>query len=401
MKKIRVVIGANFGDEGKGLMTDYFCEALGEKVLNVRFNATSQAGHTVERDGKRHVFAHFGAGSLYPGVATYLSSFFWFNPVKFYEEFEELNNLGVHPEVYLSNMSEAITIYDIFFNCIIEEARGSERHGSCGAGLWEAVNRVNAGYNMPANYMAMDEEDILKMLLIIRDEYYPKRFADMGVTFDGRSEWYDIWYSDIALDNYIDLLKRMQEDVVITDESRILNEWDYQVYEGAQGLLLDYNNREYMPNLTASYTGSKNVVSLLNKIEDESDVEICYVTRTYFTRHGAGRFETETAKKNLRYELFEQTNVTNRWQGGFRWGYFDEPLFIKTIKKDEAWLENCKCGNIKKSIAFTHANCTDERLILKDRDLEIQEFVKKLPVTYEKYYCVMGKAAKDVVERVS
>lgn len=396
MKDIKVVIGANFGDEGKGLMTDYFCENIGKKVLNVRFNATSQAGHTVNRDGKRHVFSHFGAGSFLPGVATYLSSFFCFNPIKFYEELEVLNGLNVIPQVYLSNESEAITIYDIFFNCIIEEARGNDRHGSCGAGLWEAVNRIKAGYNLPADYMAMDEEDLLKALLIIRDEYYTKRFTDMGVIFDNTSEWYDIWYSDIALDNYIDLLKKMQDDVTIVDEKKILNEWDRQVYEGAQGLLLDYDNREYMPNLTASYTGSRNVVELLNKIDDEANVEVCYITRTYFTRHGAGRFVTETDKTNLRYELFEETNVTNRWQGNFRWGFFDKELFLKSVKKDSALLEGCKFEKIKRKVAFTHANCTDKKLILPDYDMAIEEFVKELPAEFTGYYCAMGKTAADV-----
>ena len=60
--KIDIVIGANFGDEGKGLMTDYFCSNFdkSEKVLNIRFNGTCQAGHTVVKRDKRHIFSHFG-----------------------------------------------------------------------------------------------------------------------------------------------------------------------------------------------------------------------------------------------------------------------------------------------------------------------------------------------------
>ena len=54
-KQIKVVIGANFGDEGKGLMTDYFCNELSANgsVLNIRHNGGAQAGHTVVTpDGK-------------------------------------------------------------------------------------------------------------------------------------------------------------------------------------------------------------------------------------------------------------------------------------------------------------------------------------------------------------
>ena len=60
-KQIKVVIGANFGDEGKGLITDYFCKRLSENgsVLNIRFNGGAQAGHTVVvptlGQQKRHV----------------------------------------------------------------------------------------------------------------------------------------------------------------------------------------------------------------------------------------------------------------------------------------------------------------------------------------------------------
>lgn len=394
MKDIKVVIGANFGDEGKGLMTDYFCEKLGGRVLNVRFNATSQAGHTVCRDGRRHVFSHFGAGSFLSGVATYLSSEFFFNPVKFFEE------LGVDPEVYLCAESEAVTIYDIFFNCVIEEARGDERHGSCGAGLWEALNRQRAGYSLRADELEENEEYIKSKLIRIRDEYYCQRFKDMNVDFEADNEWYDVWFSDNVIDNYIDLLFKMKNLVTIIDEKEILNSWERQVYEGAQGLLLDYGNRAYMPNLTASYTGSKNVVKLLNQIDGEANVEICYVTRTYFTRHGAGRFETETAKANLDNAiediLEEETNVTNRWQGDFRWGYFDAPLFIETIENDRKWEQNCKIKDIRRTVAFTHVNKTEGQLLLPGKKQSIEDFVARLPVCYGDYYRSEGKTAKEV-----
>lgn len=91
--KIKVVIGSGFGDEGKGLMTDYFCSSFprDESVLNVRFNGGAQAGHTVVTPyGLRHVFGHFGAGSFLPNVVTYLSSEFLVNPILFRKEYGKL-----------------------------------------------------------------------------------------------------------------------------------------------------------------------------------------------------------------------------------------------------------------------------------------------------------------------
>lgn len=74
------VIGAGFGDEGKGLMTDYCCQRPKYTTV-VRFNGGAQAGHTVVTpDGRRHVFSHFGSGTL-RGAATFLSRFFICNPI--------------------------------------------------------------------------------------------------------------------------------------------------------------------------------------------------------------------------------------------------------------------------------------------------------------------------------
>ena len=88
----RIVIGANFGDEGKGLVTDYLC-SQGAGVV-VRFNGGAQAGHTVVTpEGERHVFRHFGSGTFL-GVPTFLSQFFVCNPILFFEERKQLIDLG-------------------------------------------------------------------------------------------------------------------------------------------------------------------------------------------------------------------------------------------------------------------------------------------------------------------
>ena len=66
MKNVKIVIGASFGDEGKGLMTDYFASEAAkrrENCLVICSNGGAQRGHTVTTpDGRRHVFHHFGSG---------------------------------------------------------------------------------------------------------------------------------------------------------------------------------------------------------------------------------------------------------------------------------------------------------------------------------------------------
>nr|WP_279048354.1 adenylosuccinate synthetase [Bifidobacterium catenulatum] len=74
MTDVKIVVGANFGDEGKGLMADYFCHqavSQGKKCLNVLTNGGAQRGHTVVyTDRKRHVFKHFSSGICQRGYVT-------------------------------------------------------------------------------------------------------------------------------------------------------------------------------------------------------------------------------------------------------------------------------------------------------------------------------------------
>ena len=145
MTDIKVVVGANFGDEGKGLMTDYFCHNATSKnktCIVVMSNGGAQRGHTVNLlDGKKHVFNHFGSGT-FVGADTYCPSEFILNPMQFVKELEDLQQLLVRmPIVYVETLCRWSTPYDMIINQIVEAARGDKKHGSCGMGIWETVYR--------------------------------------------------------------------------------------------------------------------------------------------------------------------------------------------------------------------------------------------------------------------
>jgi adenylosuccinate synthase len=142
MKKIDVVIGAGYGDEGKGLMTDYLTgqqEKPSDTVV-VRFNGGAQAGHTVQNDKCRHVFKHYSSGTLH-GATTCLSRFFVVNPLLWAEEYEALYRKSVWQRslkgqrLLIDARAHVSTPYDMLYNQIIELSRGAARHGSCGVGF--------------------------------------------------------------------------------------------------------------------------------------------------------------------------------------------------------------------------------------------------------------------------
>ena len=119
MKNVKIVVGANFGDEGKGLMTDYFSSISSNSIV-VRFNGGAQAGHTVVTpDDKRHVFSHFGSGT-FNKVPTYLSEYFICNPTLYKKEFLELKECGIKPMVHFAHDCMFSNPFDMLINQIVE-----------------------------------------------------------------------------------------------------------------------------------------------------------------------------------------------------------------------------------------------------------------------------------------
>jgi adenylosuccinate synthase len=334
MKQVKVVIGANFGDEGKGLMTDYFAAQANDSIV-VRFNGGAQAGHTVvTTDNREHVFSHFGSGTL-NFIPTYLSEFFIVNPLLFRSEYEKLSALstgGVLPHVFVDGDCLVTTPYDMIINQIIETLRGNSRHGSCGLGINETIRRTEDFDGRYKLYIHdIYDESLLRIKLeAIKSEYVPQRLADLGVTdipdiFGTVLEDYGI------IESFIIDCGEFLSTITVTDLN-VLNLYGTIVFEGAQGLLLDQNS-EYFPYVTHSNTGMVNVAKILEKVQFQYDIEITYVTRCYTTRHGAGAFPTETA--TLPYsKIVDTTNIPNTWQGSLRFGLVDLTSLQEHIVKD-------------------------------------------------------------------
>jgi adenylosuccinate synthase len=342
--KSKIIIGANFGDEGKGLMTDYMASNL-DGCFVVRFNGGAQSGHTVVTpQGNRHVFSHFGSGS-YLGRPTYLSKYFLVNPLLF---MKELGALGFLPEVFVDENCLVSTPYDMIVNQLLEESRGSEKHGSCGVGFGETIEREEMGFGFRAKDLET-KKNIISKLEWIAEDYYPERLKKLGL--DGEEI-----NLDLIIDKYYEFTKRIKIcDCEIIKDKPI-------VFEGAQGLLLDQNHK-YFPHVTRSNTGCKNAICILKDLNRESEnVESIYVTRFYMTRHGRGPFPTEITS---RVSWKEETNTYNDYQEHFRFGVLDLSKMAEEIKKD------VKKNKIKDfSIAVTcldQANEGEAIYILKEK----------------------------------
>lgn len=322
----RVVIGANFGDEGKGLVTDWLC-SQGAGVV-VRFNGGAQAGHTVVTpDGERHVFRHIGSGTLC-GVPTFLSQFFVCNPLLFFRERQELIDLGFHPEVYAHPDCLVTTFMDMLINQAKETARADKRHGSCGIGFHETIVRSqlpelkitmsdlwNGGKRLPQQL----DEICGKWAKYRAGEAYPAPAT--------------------AIESFIETCN----DFAQTVNPLGIGQCKDIVFEGSQGLCLDQNNKRFFPHVTHSNTGIKNV-ELLCRQAGIDRKEVYYVSRTYLTRHGAGPLPGEDAA--MRFE--DDTNHQTMFQGPLRFAPLDFGELRQRCDQD--------CGSSDYKLVLTHCD---------------------------------------------
>jgi len=156
-----VVVGLGFGDEGKGTMVDYLVRKHQARAV-VRFNGGHQAAHAVVLpDGRSHKFSQFGSGTL-AGADTYLSEHVVIEPLAMQREAMHLEDSGVSEPFSLLSINEACWIttpYHRHANRLLEQARGDNRHGSCGLGVGETVEMAVAGKGLRVRDVMRAEPD--------------------------------------------------------------------------------------------------------------------------------------------------------------------------------------------------------------------------------------------------
>ena len=357
-RSANVVIGANYGDEGKGLMTDYHAAPAGQNAIVVRFNGGAQAGHTVTTPrGLRHVFSHFGSGTL-AGAATFLSRHFVCHPLLFLKEADVLAatvaaaGVALAP-VFVDERALVSTLYDILVNQIVERHRGAGRHGSCGMGFGETIERqLDPEFALSVADLDQGAGYLLRRLAAIRDGYVPQRLAALGIHALGAqdAEWLA---SDTALQRYVHAAMQFRRATQCA-WPEVLRERAQIVFEGAQGLLLD-QERGAFPYVTRSHTGVRNALDVATEAGIET-LAITYATRAYLTRHGAGPLPGELPGKPYA-GIEDRTNVPNEFQGTLRFAHLDLDWLERTIRTDFADALACPGMRASLNLAVT---CLDQ-----------------------------------------
>jgi adenylosuccinate synthase len=334
----KIVIGSLFGDEGKGITTDFLCnykQHRSFKPIVVRFSGGQQAGHNVKIGNLSHVHSNFGSGAL-RGVPSYFSEHCTFYPVTMMRELSVLlPKVNQQPEIYVHPLAMLTTAADVAYNKWIEKKLG---HGSCGLGVGSTMKR---NLETPYKLYAIDllNKDVLRQKYKAIVNYYTDLIGDDVFYFNQ--------YHDKEFDYFNNIIKNFNNDII--RPYSFLNEYDNIIFEGSQGIMLDKEHGIF-PNVTYANTTSKNALKICKKLKI-NDIEIFYVTRCYQTRHGIGWMSNETLIPLINTQ--DEINIYNEWQKDFRIGEIDYDLLNYAYSIDDIYSEG-----IPKNLVIT---CLDQR----------------------------------------
>ncbi len=277
-----VVVGTQWGDEGKGKIVDWLTD---HSQGVVRFQGGHNAGHTLVINGKKTVLHLVPSGILRDGVVCYIGNGVVVSPEALIKEITQLNEAGIDAaaRIKISEACPLILPYHQALDVARELARGENKIGTTGRGIGPAY-----------------EDKVARRAIRLQDLLRPKRFADKLAEL---LEYYNFVLTKYHNAPAVDFQKVLDETLayvpvlekMVADVPRALYEANKAganlLFEGAQGALLDIDHGTY-PFVTSSNcvagaaaAGSGVGPGMLHYVLG--------ITKAYTTRVGSGPFPTE------------------------------------------------------------------------------------------------------------
>ncbi|NME83651.1 adenylosuccinate synthase [Clostridium sp. SM-530-WT-3G] len=278
-----IVLGAQWGDEGKGKMTDYLAE---DANVVVRFQGGNNAGHTVVVGDKEYKLHLIPSGILYDDKLNVIGNGVVVDPKALFEEIDYLEGVGVKvtPEkLIISDRAQLIMPYHKVLDRLKEKARGKNDIGTTGKGIGPCYTDKfeRCGIRMCD---LMHEEVFTEKLrenIEMKNAYITKILGGEALDFDSILKEY-LEYGKKLRPFIQDTSVRVYDD--IKADKTVL-------FEGAQGMLLDIDYGTY-PYVTSSNTTAGGVANGVG-IGPNMITNAVGITKAYTTRVGKGPFPTE------------------------------------------------------------------------------------------------------------
>jgi adenylosuccinate synthase len=308
----RVVVGSQWGDEGKAKIVDFLTK---DADIVVRFQGGANAGHTVKVDGQEFVFHLVPAGVIHSGKIGVIGNGVVIDPAALLKEIDDLERQGINVEgrLFISQNAHVVMPYHKLLDQAGESSKGTGKIGTTGRGIGPCYSDKIARRGIRVVDLLDRESFREKLRANIREqnEMLVKLYGHKGLDEEQIIEEY------IAFDQRIDPFVR--------DISIFLNEaidaGQRVLFEGAQGTLLDIDHGTY-PFVTSSTTTAGGACSGAGVGPTKID-KVIGVAKAYTTRVGNGPFPTELTEETgerLRELGHEYGATTGRPR---RTGWFD------------------------------------------------------------------------------
>ncbi|MAE70970.1 MAG: adenylosuccinate synthase [Gemmatimonadetes bacterium] len=280
--KAAVVVGAQWGDEGKAKVIDYLTERAD---IIARFQGGANAGHTVVVEGRKFVFHLVPSGVLYPDKICVIGNGVVVDPLALLDEIEQIRQRGIETEgrVLLSSKAHLILPVHKALDGAMERSKGERSIGTTGRGIGPAYSeKAQRGGIQAAELLDVGRlRERLVAVLERGNRLLERVFGEEGVEIDE------------VLERYSDAAGRLASS--IRDTSRLLDEamraGHRVLLEGAQGTMLDIDHGTY-PFVTSS-NPTAGGACLGTGIGPSRVGRVVGIAKAYATRVGHGPFPTE------------------------------------------------------------------------------------------------------------
>ncbi|WEO77009.1 adenylosuccinate synthase [Cryobacterium sp. SO2] len=315
-----VLIGAQWGDEGKGKATDL----LGSRVdYVVKFNGGNNAGHTVVVGNEKYALHLLPSGILTPGVTPIIANGVVVDIEVLFEELDALISRGVDvSKLRVSANAHVITQYHRTMDKVTERFLGKRQIGTTGRGIGptyaDKINRVGI------RIQDLFDENILRQKV---EGALGQKNHMLVKVYNRRAITVDEIVDDLL--GYAERLRPMVADTALLLH-QALNDGKTVLFEGGQATMLDVDHGTY-PFVTSSNATSGGAVTGSGIGPNRID-RIIAVVKAYTTRVGAGPFPTELFDESgefLRAKGFEFGTTTGRPR---RCGWYDAPIARYTAR---------------------------------------------------------------------
>jgi len=306
-----VLIGAQWGDEGKGKVTDFLAE---KADIVVRYQGGNNAGHTVVVGAEEFKLHLIPSGILYPEKTCIIGNGVVIDPGVLLEEIEGLVNRGISIEnLRISERAHLIMPYHKKLDEVIEESKGEAKIGTTKRGIGPAY--MDKAARTGLRVIDLFDRDQLSVLL---EQNLKEKNRLLARVYD--SEGFD---KQAVMEEYLGYAEKLRR--FVTDTSKLIHDalkaGKNVLFEGAQGTLLDLDHGTY-PYVTSSHpiAGAACTGAGVGPTDITGTLGII---KAYTTRVGEGPFPTELKDKqgdHLRDKGHEFGTTTGRPR---RCGWFD------------------------------------------------------------------------------